>query len=330
MSRNSTAILPALPPSNVIAAAAGPLFVALAVTWLFMGIITMQFYSYYQNYPNDKTLLKYFVSALFIVEVFHWILVTMDAWYYLVEIWGNFEGFFDLPWVAPVIVLLTGIVSFSVQIFYVYRIWMLGHTKIIRTVAITISLISLTQCISAGTASGLTLKGGTEADVANLHIEFQLWLIGSFAADTLIALCMIWILINARRQVAFTRTENILNKIMLNVIKTGTMTSIIAAITLALFVKFPHVNYYGAPANFLEKLYTISLLANLNSRNAIRNESQLNESYQLSIHIAQQSPMTTMDEPIERRNNQKATEPEWAWDQSLQTSGEGSQATPYA
>ncbi|KAE9389672.1 hypothetical protein BT96DRAFT_1024963 [Gymnopus androsaceus JB14] len=291
-----------------------------------MGIITMQFYSYCQQYSNDKILLKCFVTVLFIAEVLHWILVTMDAWYYLVKIWGDFEGFFDLPWQAPVIVLLTGLVSFSVQIFYVYRIWMLGHTKIIRTVAIIISLISLMQCISAGTASGLALKGGTEEAVANLHTEFQLWLIGSFAADTLIALCMIWILLNAKRQVSFTRTENVLNKVMLNVIKTGTVTSIIAATTLALFVKFPHVNYYGAPANFLEKVYTISLLANLNSRNAIRNESHMNESYQLSIPIAQQSQMTTMDEPIGHHNNQKTTEPE----RTSQTAGEGSQAAPFA
>jgi len=110
------------------------------------------------------------------------------------------------------------------------------------------------------------LKNPTEAEVARRHSFFSTWLIGSFATDTLISLCMLVILFKARNTTPWKNSKAMFNKLIVNVVRTGSATSIVAAVTLALFKIFPDVNYYGTPSNFLQKLYAISLLASLNSR----------------------------------------------------------------
>ncbi|KAF7331085.1 hypothetical protein MVEN_02448800 [Mycena venus] len=253
------------PTAQQIASAAGPLLVGALVTWLLMGIYMKQAYFYFLTY-NDRGFIRGLVIVVTILEFVQWILSTMDSWYYLVTIWGNFGGFFIIPWEAAALVLLCGISSMIVQSFYAWQIWTLGHSRFFNIAAILIEGVSLMQGFTAIAAAAFVLVNPTEGEVARRHVFFSTWLIGSFVTDTLISLCMLYILFRAKNTTPWKKSKVMFNKLIVNTVNTGSATSVVAAVTLALFNIFPNVNYYGTPSNFLQKLYAISLLASLNSR----------------------------------------------------------------
>ncbi|KAJ6470165.1 hypothetical protein DFH09DRAFT_954877, partial [Mycena vulgaris] len=112
------------------------------------------------------------------------------------------------------------------------------------------------------------------------------WLSGSFVVDTLITACMTYILTQAKQNGVWARTETLITKLIHRVIQTGAASSICAAIDLAMFVGFPSTNYHVVPAYILGKVYTNSLMLNLNLRHPTApNTSQTPESELNSFRV---------------------------------------------
>ncbi|KAJ7605246.1 hypothetical protein DFH06DRAFT_1253022 [Mycena polygramma] len=254
------------PTSEDIASATGPLLIGVLITWYLMGIYTMQAYCYFMHY-NDSIFVRGLVITVSVLELAQWIISTSDAWYYLVRSWGNISEYLSVPWEAITLVLLCGISSMIVQSFYAWRIWRIAYdTWPLRLVAILVEGLSLMQGSSAIAAAALLFRNPTNHEIARRRQFFDVWLIGSLVTDTLISLCMLWILLKARNNTPRPSSKIMFDKLIVNTVKTGSATTIIAAATLILFDGFPDRIYYGTTFNFLQKLYAISLLANLNAR----------------------------------------------------------------
>ncbi|KAF5366595.1 hypothetical protein D9758_008956 [Tetrapyrgos nigripes] len=296
MTEDSAAPPLTLPP-DFVATSGGPLFVTNAINWLFMGILIQQVFNYQKNFPNDMSYIKLLVAVLFALEIVHWIIVTMDTWYYLIEISGHPEGFFIVPWEAAAIVILTGIVSLIVQSFYIVQIWWISRERFVLPIVALIGLISLGQSVMALAGGSRVLKVRTLETVAENRSFFP----GSFVADTLIALTMSWILYMNKKWVWFRKTETLLNRLILNTIRTGCLTSIIAGVTLALFDIFPNLTYYGTPANCLQKLYTLSLVANINGRQAFQSHEETEAHSFSDIRFLQQTHVSDGEHPNDTR-----------------------------
>ncbi|KAJ6573810.1 hypothetical protein DFH09DRAFT_1151147 [Mycena vulgaris] len=254
------------PTPDEIASAAGPLLIGVLMTWLLMGVYAMQAHFYFMTY-NDPAFICALVMIISALEVAQWILSTLHAWYYLITIWGDFSGFFIVPREALFLVLLCAITSMIVQSFYAWRIWTMAYDAwLLRVIAVFIEGVSLMQGSSAIAAAAFVLMNRTEAEVARRHLFVDNWLIGSLVTDTLISLCMLRILFKARDNTPRESTKQVLNQLIINTVKTGSATTIVAAVTFALFDSLRDRNYYGATFPFLQKLYSISLLTYLNAR----------------------------------------------------------------
>jgi len=120
--------------------------------------------------------------------------------------------------------------------------------------------------ISAFVGSALFLRVDDVSVLPKLTVAFQIWLAGSFAADVLIAITMLAILRGMRSRSTFRDTGDIITKISRHSVQTGALTALSALAQLVLFVRLPTTNLHQVFAYILGKLYSNSLLANLNAR----------------------------------------------------------------
>ncbi|KAI0066610.1 hypothetical protein BV25DRAFT_1912664 [Artomyces pyxidatus] len=250
-------------PSTVI----GPLFVGNAINCLLMGTLVVQVYIFYVNFPRERLRIRLLVYGLLFLDILQTIFGLHLAWTWMIAGWNN-PALLEQPvlWPGATIPIMCGLVSGIVQLFYAWQIWSLSKTVIMRAIACLIVLVALCQSFSSIIASSLLLTSLTLENYLKLFPGFEVWLAGSFVADILISCSMIWTLYHAKTGTLWPQSHTLINRLIVNTIRTGSVTAVCAAVDLALFVGLSDGNYHLAPAYILGKLYSNSLMATLNAR----------------------------------------------------------------
>ncbi|KAJ7258595.1 hypothetical protein C8J57DRAFT_1644536 [Mycena rebaudengoi] len=241
-----------------VAKVVGPVFIGNILNWMFMGTLVMQLYTYYQNFPSDQLFIRILVYGLFLVDVAQTVILTFHGWFFTVSAWGNPATFHIIPWSGPMIPVLCGLDS--------RRIWILTANRFLRSVAILIVLVALTQSL-AGMISGLPLlKNSSPENQIRWYPGVWIWFAGSLVADVLITACMTYILARAKSRAFWATSETMLTTLINRIIQSGAVTSVCAAVDLALFAGIVDTNFHFVPSYILGKLYTNSLMLTLNLR----------------------------------------------------------------
>ncbi|KAJ6476831.1 hypothetical protein C8R45DRAFT_873174 [Mycena sanguinolenta] len=249
-----------------VAKVVGPVFIGNILNWMFMGTLVMQLYTYYQNFPSDRILIRILVYGLFLVDVAQTVILTFHGWFFAVSAWGNPATFDVIPWSGPTIPVLCGLIAATVQIFYAWRIWIITTNRFLRSVAILIVLVALTQSL-AGMISGLPLlKNSSPENQIRWYPGVLIWFAGSLLADVLVTACMTYILARAKKRTFWATSETMLTTLINRVVQSGAVTSVCAAVDLALFAGIVDTNFHFVPSYILGKLYTNSLMLTLNLR----------------------------------------------------------------
>ncbi|KAJ7232684.1 hypothetical protein C8J57DRAFT_1383407 [Mycena rebaudengoi] len=232
---------------------------------------------YWRNFPKDSMVIKILVYVVFVLDVIQTAFGTDEAWWYAIENWGNPPALQGAPWSAVITPITCGLSE---------RIWTLKTTVVPRLLAALIVLVALAQSLAAIVGSSVLEADLTQRNLIRLHPIFVLWLAGSFATDILITGSMIWILHTAKPRAWIAPTENMLNRLIINSIQTGTVTVVCAGITLALFIQFTDKNYYFAFSYILGKLYSNSFMATLNYRAPRTHSQPSNQSIGMRIQVS--------------------------------------------
>ncbi|KAJ7095513.1 hypothetical protein C8R44DRAFT_889938 [Mycena epipterygia] len=237
----------------------GPVFIGNILNWMFMGTLVMQLYTYYQKFPSDRIFIRILVYGLFLVDVAQTVILTFHGWFFTVSAWGNPATFDIIPWSGPMIPVLCGLGS--------RRIWILTTNRFLRSVAILIVLVALTQSL-AGMISGLPLlkNSSPENQIRWYPGVWEIWFAGSLVADVLVTACMTYILARVKSRTFWATSETMLTTLINRVVQSGAVTSICAAVDLALFAGIVDTNFHFVPSYILGKLYTNSLMLTLNLR----------------------------------------------------------------
>ncbi|KAJ7908430.1 hypothetical protein B0H13DRAFT_2331410 [Mycena leptocephala] len=202
--------------------------------------LVMQLYTYYQNFPSDRIIIRILVYGLFLVDVAQTVILTFHGWFFTVSAWGNPR--------------------------HLMRIWILTINRVLRSVAILIVLVALTQSL-AGMISGLPLlKNSSPENQIRWYPGVWIWFAGSLVADVLVTACMTYILARAKSRTSWATSETLLTTLINRVIQSGAVTSVCAAVDLALFAGIVNTNFHFVPSYILGKLYTNSLMLTLNLR----------------------------------------------------------------
>ncbi|KAI0819211.1 hypothetical protein BC628DRAFT_1413861 [Trametes gibbosa] len=173
---------------------------------------------------------------------------THQAWYYGVELWNSPEKLLTFPWSAPTVPIMAGVIAAIAQIFYAWRIWALAPNWFFKGMAVLILLLALLQCFTSIVASAIFAAFLTPVKLQSLHAEFELWVSSSFVTDVLIAACMLWILYTAKSQTVWSKSNNIIGRLIGIAVGTGLAIALCGALTLALFATTVGASFQYLPA----------------------------------------------------------------------------------
>ncbi|KAF8950825.1 hypothetical protein BDZ97DRAFT_1892075, partial [Flammula alnicola] len=230
-----------------------------ALNLCLFGVLTIQVYFYCAAFPKDRFLLKTVIYAVYMLESAQTLLLSVDAFKMFAIGFGNSTSFAKLDlhsgWFS--IPIMSGIIACFSQGFYTYRIFVVSQSRYIPGVILLgrsqlgckqKGLVFLDQVLSSNTA---LIAGG-------------IWAGGSAACDIMIAACMTYYL--RRTDTGFKKTRDILTKIIVLTIETGTVTATLAIIVMVLAILPDHLLYWVLFVMVLGKVYSNSMMVALNSR----------------------------------------------------------------
>lgn len=283
-----------IPPT--VSHVTGPLLLGFLLNYGFYGVLTVQTYIYYSAFPDDKTIHKVLVYSVFVVESVQTVMITYDAFQDFAFGFGNMGALDSMNLIWFDCCIMDGLVAFTVQAYFAYRIHLLSNSKVI---AGFILLMGLAQ-ISGAIATGIIAKsvGAFSRIREPCFIPALFWLGGSAICDITIAVAMTYVL-SRRANDVFNETKDLLKRVIRLTMETGSVTAAFAAIDLILFLAFPTEDYHITPALALAKVYSNSLLVVFNSRVRIQNgrgskfENSRSRSNNVSLFTAGRGGPTT-------------------------------------
>ncbi|TDL15037.1 hypothetical protein BD410DRAFT_140771 [Rickenella mellea] len=252
-------------PAVTVANTFGAALIGLVASAIFYGLTVLQTYHYYKTYTQDRRSLKWFVGVMFAADTVHLILCTWCIYWYLVSRFGDFPNL-DIPhWSINLQVVANAIVGVGVQMFFARRVWKLSRQVLLTSVIVVLSAM-LGFFSVYFTVETFILDDFSK--YARLRWVTIMSLGSAAAADILIALSLCYHLHKSRT--GFSRTDTLITELMVYAINTGLITSIFATLTLILGTTMPITLIWAPFVWCLGRVYIISLLAMLNSREMLR------------------------------------------------------------
>ncbi|KAJ7075423.1 hypothetical protein B0H15DRAFT_956499 [Mycena belliarum] len=274
------------PPQSIIISTLGPLVLGLMFQQILLGIIIIQASQYYARFSaRDPMFYLALVGAMLILNVleaamdFHVIYRTVILHY------GDFF-FFDLQtwtmWAEPAI---TAFVGFLAQLFFVERC-----VKVTKGSWYVIILLASMLLLSLGSGVAVSVsffKVKLFSKLAVIPIPICFWLISTAATDILIMSILCAALHFSKT--LFTRTENVISKLIRLSMETSAITALVALVNLILYFAEPGTAYQQlSSANSLLpqfsicRVYTITVLVTLLARDNLRRELEGQSFYNCS------------------------------------------------
>ncbi|RPD69294.1 hypothetical protein L226DRAFT_280182 [Lentinus tigrinus ALCF2SS1-7] len=230
----------------------GGLLVSIFFACILYGMTTLQAFMYYQKYPNDIPLLRFLVTAVWILETVHTAFCMQFVYAYLISGFADFANFIAVHWSVGVAIASSVAVALCVQGYYTWRVYVVSGRFALWSAVIAFCALARvgfgigSTCLTYIYPNWLQLR---ELKVGLATVSGGL---GAAAlVDLLVALTLTFYL--KRNRTGFHKESNsMVNKILVYTVNTGAIT--------------------GAAS--LTKLYANSFLGSLNARTHLRNASQ--------------------------------------------------------
>jgi len=250
-------------------------------SWLFLGFLLKQSYTYYRGPQAKKESLS--IRLLVIVTIFNQLFdtaaFTYSAYGFSVQTWGISSLNVDPAYVSSIFgelsILNLCIASATTQFFFTWRI--LTFAKVARqsrwrNFSRVSSAVILLMNICASACSFFLFVASFIEETYPTWWDPVLLLVNASmaAADILITVCMTGLLLHAQSQAYFGETRDMVTRFIRLTLQTGLLTSFLSICGLVLAAS--KISYYAIFWEILTKSYAVSLFANLNARSDNRNK----------------------------------------------------------
>ncbi|KAJ8517732.1 hypothetical protein ONZ45_g5117 [Pleurotus djamor] len=242
--------------------------IGILVSSFLFGVVTLQAFLYYRNYPKDAIYIKIFSAVVWILELFG--MIFSGHLVYSSAIGPARTApvlmFIDPPYQILATILITNWSGCVVQFYFIDRVR--RFTKLLWPAVICAILVLYTF---AGVI--LLVVIGKTKGLLEYTIHWR-WLsisglVISAAVDIFLAAMLCWNLASQRKSL-FKRSTNLIDRIISMTIATGLLTSIVAVATAILNLALPfHLIYMGVYI-CLARIYANSYFASLNARHTLR------------------------------------------------------------
>ncbi|KAH8982825.1 hypothetical protein EDB92DRAFT_1952076 [Lactarius akahatsu] len=213
-------------------------FVAVALS----GVLALQTCIYYRLYPKDRGLNKIMVAVVWMLDATHTCLICSSAWKYLVANFGNVSYRGHVPITVAFSIGVTAFVTLITQLFY-YGV-------------VTTNTVSNNNWFIVGPL--LFLVVGRVAAGLGMPPIYSLPLSGYLIALALIIVTTVELM------------DKVIGSIIVYTVNNGAITCVSTIVSMICWLTMPHNLIFMALHFAIGKMYANSLLATLNTRQALR------------------------------------------------------------
>ncbi|KAL0954095.1 hypothetical protein HGRIS_005241 [Hohenbuehelia grisea] len=246
----------------------GAAFVGVIVASLLLGVSLLQTWYYFAT-QNDRPAVRILVAAVTVFDIVHQALISHAVYTYSITNFNNPAALSNLVWSLLVEVLFNGFTAFLVQSFLMLRVWHLSGRNVWITGFVATLVLGEFACVLAFVGQSINFK--TYAELATLKpLSISVNALAA-AGDLFIAVTLCALL--HRSRTGFSRSNTMINKLIMFAVNTGFLTSLCAIASLISIVVAGNTFLYIAFFFCLGRLYSNSLLATLNARRMIRGAS---------------------------------------------------------
>ncbi|KAL5519810.1 hypothetical protein ACEPAG_1470 [Sanghuangporus baumii] len=283
----------------------GAALMGLIVGSVLYGVTCMQTYLYYRAYSKDPIGLKLLVFVLWILDSTHMILSTVTIYWYLVLNFGNFENLDVGYWAMDIQTDFNGLIGLMVELFFAWRVWKVSNSIWLITIITVLAFLHFSLGIYF-TVEGFRL--GRFSEYSKLTWVTCVGLGSAAACDMTIAISLVFYLLRSRT--GFKQSDSIISTLVMYAINTGLFTGVCAAASTICFAFMPTNFVWLAFFWCLGKLYVNSLLASLNSRQALRKIAE-NRDVRASMNLPRFSTYMEFERPrhVKRRASSNSSIP---------------------
>ncbi|KAF6757885.1 hypothetical protein DFP72DRAFT_889284 [Ephemerocybe angulata] len=232
------------------------------ISAILYGVTCCLAFNYYRRYPNDRAWFKYMVAALWLLDTLHVAFSIHYVYYYLVIHDMDSSVRTSAVWSLLSANLLTVFLPFISNSFYLTRLYKIGQKNIFMIGGI--SLLILGRLGLELTIMVMGFVHPVFSDIARFQYLTKSYCSVSSVVDLVLAVMITWRLMKV--QTANARSNKTIDLIVVYLVSTGAFTGIICLLSLfsVIFVQGGLVDV--TLHAILGKLYVISVLAVLNSR----------------------------------------------------------------
>ncbi|KAI0824336.1 hypothetical protein BC628DRAFT_1420085 [Trametes gibbosa] len=269
----------------------GAILLGSVFGFMLYGLMAHQAYRYYRMYPADRPLLKCLVSAvmstLSLSETFHTVLWIIVCYEYLVVNFANVANVAKTYWYLKTIFPATAITMLLCQVFYANRIYQVGphwRYKLIVGVAVLFMAMHFSWAMVAAVKSYLA-KDLKQFAASTLYVSISYG--HAIVVDIIFASALVSVLRNSHT--GFKRTDTVLDSLIKYTVTTGVLTTFFEILIFTFGLLYPDNYIYAAITIPGVKLYSNSMLAMLNCRQAL-SDRMMQDIESSSLRLAPRTP----------------------------------------
>ncbi|KAK0472619.1 hypothetical protein IW261DRAFT_735855 [Armillaria novae-zelandiae] len=244
---STTMVLPAL--DNTM----GALLIGTIVAASIWGSSILHTYEYYSDYPNDHIGMKCVVAIVCLLDTMHQIFITHALYIYLIKGFANPLLLTKLLWTFLIQLVITACQGLVCQGFFTWRVYVVSQRNRF-----------LAAFIASLVVGNFVLK--ELKNIAKL-------LVFGYSADILITFSLIYMLLRSKTRNA--QTNHIINRLVLYSLNTGFLTSVFAILCFVTATVWSENLIFVGLYAVLSRMYSVSVLATLNSRKRFRSLSSV-------------------------------------------------------
>ncbi|KAF9457211.1 hypothetical protein BDZ94DRAFT_1314414 [Collybia nuda] len=249
----------------------GALLIGLCISLVLCGVVIIQGYTYYQRFGDDRLFLKVLATAILVLELLHSCLIIQIVYRFAVVLGGHTETGPN-SYILTASVVPEVLVTALVQGFFAFRIYRLSGSPYISVICWAMILFRL------GGGLALMVEGTIDVPRVPNYVTFTeecAWLIDmgfimSAVADVLIAASLCFYLKRMTPGEQLKSTSELVDRLMIWIIQTGTVTSIASVAVVVAFFARPQSEIWFATYMVTAKLYSNSFFTSLNVRRHFR------------------------------------------------------------
>ncbi|THU75869.1 hypothetical protein K435DRAFT_787462 [Dendrothele bispora CBS 962.96] len=253
----------------------GALEIGTLLSGILFGLLGGQIYTYHKTcWKGDVIWLRGLVVIVCLLEMAVTALSFFTLYDMTVTNFGNLNALAGAPNSLIITQLLQHLIMTLVQGFFIYRIYKLPNTLFVTILASVLLLLRLVAAIAVQVLASVSLGKGESSIVDYVHKYFWITVAKDMigvASDTLIAAVLLMRLFRERSD-ALNQTLPVVDKLILYTVETGFTTGCFSILISVVLLAMKH-NYIWIGIWLLSsKIFSNTLLANLNSRASLRNQ----------------------------------------------------------